>query len=809
MFKHYLRSAWRTIRRNPFYSLINIGCLAVGVAVAMLILLYELHEHSYDRWHAHASRIFSVNTIQTFGSSRFNDPRLSCITGPAAKQADPSVEAFVRTAPAIYGMDVQNTANPSVRFREGRDLLFADSNFFRFFSFRLVRGRPGDVLARPFTAVLTETEAKKYFANADPVGKTLLLDERYQVQVTGIAADVPSNSSIRFGVIVSLETMAKMEKYKVYLEDQRLQMGNFSTWLLLKAASDTARVARDLGRIALEADVKATQNNIPSGNAFKETHQFYLQPIADTHLEGQLGQINRKYLGPLAWVAAVILLLALVNYMSLATARAAARAREVGVRKVMGAGRLRVAGQFYTESALIAMVSFAAGGLLFLWLKPAFFNLLQIKVDSRYLLSSVVLGFFGALLLVIVFIAGSYPSLVLSAFRPVAVLYGKLSRRRGGEWVRKGFIVLQFSISMVLVISSAIIGKELYFIRHTDTGVDRENVVMLPFGSTMRHYPAYTREVAALPSIRRVATTYFELYTGGTFIHLVHLPGQPEPRELYWLIADSGFIPLLGLKWKEMPAPGATWYDMKHIVLNEAAAADYGLEDGATGRQLHIDDSAVTVAGVLKDFNYGSLRSAIKPFSITVINDVNPGNWDSLPGCLYVKIGPHINIPGVMDKIRKIYSRYDSHTPFEFHFLDEAFDSNYKQEDRLAGLFKIFTLVTIVIACLGLFALATFSAEQRMREIGIRKVLGASVASIGALLSWDFLRPVLVAVLIACPLSWWIMSRWLQDYAYRTPLSWWVFAACGLGLLGIALITVLTRSLKAGRADPVDNLRSE
>ena len=808
MLQHYLRSAWRTIRRNPFYSLVNIGCLAIGIAVTMTILLYLLHEHSYDRWHANASRIFSVSTTETFGSSHFNNTRLSSITGPSAKQADPAVETFVRTFPLMAGTSVQSATNPTARFWEYQDFLFADSNFFSFFSFRLIQGRLEDVLARPFTVVLTQSAAKKYFGTADPVGKVLVLDGKHRLEVTGIAADVPSNSSIRFGLVASLPTLARIDKYKVYLEDQRLQMGSFQTWLLLNEASDTARVARNLGHIAMEADAKATQKNQYAGG-FIESHRFQLRPIADTHLKGNFGASNGQYLRPFTWVAIVILLLALVNYMSLATARAAARAREVGVRKVIGAGRGRIAAQFYTESGIFAVVSFLLGGLLFLSAKPYFFNLLRVPIDNRFLVSPRVLSFFGGLLVAIVLAAGSYPSLVLSRFRPVAVLYGKLSRRRGGERVRMGFIVLQFGISMTLVICSVVIGKQLYYIRHTDTGVDRENVLMLPFGATMEHFSAYKQDISAMPSVRQVATTHFKLYSGGVLLHLVHLPGRPKPADLSGLIVDSGFISLLGLKWKEAPEAGARWYGKDRILLNEAAESDFRFEDGAVGKPLKVDDSVVTIGGVLKDFNYWSLRSTIKPFGLTVVPDAGQEWPAGLSGCLYAKIGPHVNMPRVIDAIQKIYSRYDSQTPFEFQFLDEAFDSNYKQEDRLAGLFSVFTVVTIVIACLGLFALATFSAQQRIKEIGIRKVLGASVGSIGALLSRDFMRPVLVAVLIACPLSWWIMNRWLEDFAYRTTLSWWVFVAAGAGLLGVALVTVLMRSLKAGRANPVDNLRTE
>ena len=805
MFINHLLIALRHIRRNVLYSSVNIFCLAAGLAVTMTILLYVLHEHSYDKWHADSDRIFTVSTPTSFGSQSFLQDRLTYPVGPAALQCN-AVEAMVRSMSAYMGVELQNTAMPHARFREIRDFVFADSNFFRFFSFRLKRGSAVNVLARPFTVVLTETAAEKYFGKTDPVGKTLKLDDKYQLEVTGVAYDLPSNSSIRFQMITSLATMPLMENYKAYFDDQQLKGGAFQTYVKLRRPADSAIVGQQISRTALTAAGIAPKTN-NYGSVIGESYHFILRPIADTHLGGTYAKINGQYLMPFSLAAAVVLLLALINYMSLATARAAARAREVGVRKVLGAARSRIAAQFYTESAIFALLSFLLGGLLFLLLRPYFFDLIKLHIDSRFLANPLVLAFFGGLLLLVVIVAGSYPALVLSGFRPVVVLYGKLSRARSGERVRKGFIVLQFSLSMMLVICSAVIGKQLYYMRHVDTGVDRDNVVMLQFDYTMDHYGAYKQEVANLPAVKQVATGLFKLYSGGTGIDLVYLPDNPKPRNISYMQVDSSFFSLLGLKWVEAPVPGSDWFGNDHMILNEAAVQSFGFTDGAIGRTLRRQNSPAAVAGVLKDFNFLSLRSPIEPYYLTVIKD-----WESIhgiAGCMYVKIRAHANVPSTLDAIKKIYSKYDDRAAFEFEFLDDAFDSNYKTEDRLAKLFSVLTVITIVIACLGLFALATFSAQQRVREIGIRKVLGASVASIGALLSRDFLRPVVLAILIACPLSWWMMHKWVQDFAYRTTISWWVFVTAGVGLMLVALATVLIRSLKAGRANPVENLRSE
>jgi putative ABC transport system permease protein len=432
-----------------------------------------------------------------------------------------------------------------------------------------------------------------------------------------------------------------------------------------------------------------------------------------------------------------------------------------------------------------------------------------LPVDSSFLLAPRVLACFAGLLLVVILASGSYPALVLSAFNPVAVLYGRLSRR-GGESIRKGFIVFQFTISMSLVLCSVIIGKELYFIRHTDTGLDRDNVVMIPFGTSLHHYEAFKREVQALPGIRQAATAHYPMYKGYDAFS-AQLAGSDKQTSLNIFSVDDDFIPLLGLQWKEKPALPAELTDGQHILLNETAVGHLGLsgDTDPVGQQVHLGNKNYKVAGILADFNYQSLQDKIGPLCLFVGKDTASAWGSEVSGCLFGKIQAHANVPTVLDAIRRIYVRYDQRTAFEYQFMDDAFNSQFKAEDRLAGLFSAFTGITIFIACLGLFALATFSAQQRVKEIGIRKVLGASVTSISVLLSRDFLRPILLSVLIASPLSWWVMHSWLQNFAYRTPISWWVFPATGGGLLLIAQLTVLFRTAKAARANPAINLRSE
>jgi putative ABC transport system permease protein len=798
MLTNYLRIALRQLWRNKLYSFISIGCLAIGIAVVMTIMLYELHEHSYDRWQANAGRIFKVSSTLTFGSSSLNFDQLGYQAGPMTTTSDSRVEGYLRIFQPSHQPVLQLTAVPGSGFTAEAPVLFADDNFFHFFSFRLIRGNPDQVLSRPYTVVLSARAAKKYFGNSDPIGKVLIYEQAYRLEVTGVAADPPSNSTINYDLVASLSSLSTMKEMTEDMKSTDIQTGNFITWLLLKDPSSAGSVQQTLEHLP--------QQGFTDRDRKKD--KYHLTALPALHLSNDFGNSNTRYLKIFPLAAGLILLLALINYMSLSTARSAIRAKEVGVRKVLGAGRSSIAGQFYAESTVYALLAFVAGTGLFLLFRPVFLQQLGLTIDGSFLLTPLVLSFFSGLLILVILASGSYPSLVLSAFRPVAVLYGKMARQKGSERVRKGFLVFQFTISMSLVLCSVIIWKQLYLLRHTDTGVDRENVVMIPFSTSLQHYQVFKQAVEALPGIRQAATSQYELYHGYNVSSTVP-HGSDKAIMLPVMTVDSDYISVLGLQWRQRPVTPDMLYGRRHVILNETAVAALDLTGDPLGQKIHVFGSDCEVVGVLKDFNYWSLEDKIGSLCL-VLRQPSDSIWGiGGNGCLFARINPRVNLPTLIAGLKKTYSQYDPQTPFEYDFLDESFNSLYKADDRLAGLFGLFTAISIVIACLGLFALATFSAQQRVKEIGIRKVLGASVGSIGALLSRDFLQPVIVAVLIACPISWCAMHRWLQDFAYRTPISWWIFPVAGGILLLIALNTVLIRTVKAARANPVINLRSE
>ena len=439
---------------------------------------------------------------------------------------------------------------------------------------------------------------------------------------------------------------------------------------------------------------------------------------------------------------------------------------------------------------------------------PWFLNVLQLKIDNSFFYSPLVLGLLFTLLIVTIVVAGSYPSLVLSAFKPVVTLKGKMSRQAGGVAIRKIFTTLQFAISVGLIICGVIIDRQLYYFRHTDTGISRDNIVMIPIGSGVgKSYPAFKHDIQSMAGIGEVATSHYAMFKGFDMF-FVDGKGKDESVGMSSLIADEHFITTLGLKWKYAPSPNAELASRKKIIINEAAIEKLHLPANPMGAYVLSNGQKMEIAGVLKDFNFTSMEFAIQPMALTIAKDTD--SYYTKWGCnLFAKIKPHTNLPTLTAAMQGIYKKYDKDTPFSYTFMDDAFNQQYKAEDRLASIFGIFTYITIILATLGLFGLAAFTIEQRTKEIGIRKILGASLASINVLLSRDFLKLVVLAIVIASPIAWWAMHNWLQNFAYRIAIPWWVFALAGFTAILTAIITVSYHAIRAGIMNPVRSLRNE
>lgn len=797
MLKNYFQIAWRNLVRNKVYSSINIVGLAIGLAVCMLIMLYVAHESSYDRFHKNAERICWIQGKIKIGNDSILMPAMGYAAAPVTKATEPSVESFVRLITDDRNTLIQNPESPSLKFTEDK-FLFADSNFFSFFSFPLIQGKKQQVLQNPFTVVISKKIAEKYFGSQSPVGKIIRYNNTYYFTITGVAEKAPSNSSIDFDFVASLSSLSSITEKKNLIQAQGVQLGNFATYFLLKDFKDIGKLAPRLAQLYRTTNKDA-----------EFTERYIATPLIETHLNANFSDVsNTKYLKIFPFVAGLILLLALTNYMSLSTARFTTRAKEIGVRKVIGAGRYTIAMQFFIESAVYTAISFLLGYALCIIFQPVFFNLLQLNIDNSFLYHPYIFSSFFALFIITVLLAATYPSLLLSAYKPVLVLYGKFSKQSGGIAVRKFFTVFQFTISVVLIICGLIIGKQMYFFRHADTGVNRENTVMIPFSPSIgKHYTAFKKEIESLSAVGKTATAHYPMYKAYDMFS-ANPKNSQQVITMPIFFTDAGFTQALGLQWKIPPTDSLFFLKQNMVVLNEAAKEKLNLGDHSVNEKIKFGDQQYEVAGVLKNFNYLSLHNKIEALSLITTNDT-ASIWKNAGGCLFAKLKPNAKTASVINQFKTIYEKYDMEKPFEYHFMDEAFDSMYKAEDRLSKIFNVFTLFTVFIACIGLFGLTTFSAEQRTKEIGIRKVLGASVASIVSMLSKDFVKLVLIAISIASPLAWYFMNEWLKDFAYRITISWQVFASAGLSALLIALITVSYQAIKAAIANPVKSLRTE
>lgn len=797
MLPNYFKIAWRNLVRNKLYSGINIMGLAIGLSVCMLIMLYVAHEASYDTFHKNAKRIYWIQGRIKMGNDSMFVPAMSYATGPLAKEAEPAVESFVRFRKEGNNTIIQNSQSPSLKFAEDK-FLFADSNFFNFFSFRLVQGNKNQVLENPFTVVISQNAANKYFGNQNPVGKVIRYNNAYNFTITGVAEKAPSNSSIDYDFAASLSSLSSVTEEKGLTQSQSVQPGAFATYFLLKQPQDGFRLEGRLLQLSRAADKNGDDNE-----------RYIATPFTDTHLKANYSDAsNTKYIKVFPFVAALILLLALTNYMSLSTARSTIRAKEIGVRKVLGADRKTIAGQFFIESALFTAIAFALSYMLCFICQPFFFNFLQIDLDKSFLFHPYMLLSFCGLFVITVLLAATYPSILLSAYKPVLVLYGKFSKQSGGINVRQFFTVFQFAVSVILIICGVVIYNQLYFFKHAATGMNRENVLMVPFGpSAGNHYAAFKKETQSLPAIEQVTTANHLMYKGYDMFFTKPANGNKDVT-LSAFSVDENFISLLGLQWKMAPQDSSAYLKQNAVVLNEAAVEKLDLTAPVTGERIPMANKQYEVAGVLKDFNYETLHNKIGALALFITKDTAT-EWGQMGGCFFAKIKTNVNMPSVIKQIKSIYEKYGNEKPFEYYFMDDAFDAQYKAEDRLSKIFGAFTAFTLFIACLGLFGLATFTAEQRTKEIGIRKVLGASVAGIVSMLSKDFIKLISISFVIASPIAWWVMSQWLQNFAYRIQISGWIFLAAGFFVVFIALLAVSFRAIKAAIANPVKSLRTE
>lgn len=791
MIQNYFKTAWRSLWKNKFYTLINISGLAVGLATGIMLLLWVQHELSYDKFNKDYQDIYQLSThFQTNG----DNITWEGVPGPlnVFAQSIPEVQSSVRI---LSEFDQVLSDKEKKKMLDGNIIAFVDSGFLSMFDFSLVQGNKATVFPNNNSIVITQSTAQKLFGDSNAIGETIIYFET-NFTVTGVLQDFPDNSSMHYDALFPMG---------IYAQQFTANGGN----------GDWKTIDEDMGSFIFNTFVKL-QSNVSSekiGETFSTAYKkarngdsdaaFRLQNLADIHLTSADGN-NSELRMVQIFMLVVILLLAIasINYVNLSTARALLRAKETSVRKIIGANKWQLFFQFMIETiVLFFLATLIAIALIFLLMplyntlsgKVLFFSLSDVAVWK-----AITIAVLGTLLA-----SSIYPALLLSSFKPIESLKGKFTSGLGTASFRKALVVFQFSISIILLVCTIIMSNQMSFLRKKDLGYDKSYVFTVPLPQqVVDHLDAIKAELHNQPGILNIATSdayNFSNIEGSTGD--IDWEAKPTNSNMIItpLIIDKDFISTMKIPFLEGKDFTGTPIDSSHFILNETAVKQMGLKQPYVGQQISFHSKKGTIIGVVKDFNFKSLKEKISP---VIFFTWWKGN------ILYIRTTPQ-NAQQAIAAVEKQYKKYADNSPFSYNFIDKQFEAQYQSDQRAGTLFRVFAGIAIFISCLGLFGLTTYTMQVKIKEIGIRKVLGASISSIVQLLSKDFLKLVFIAFVIAIPIAWWATSKWLQGFAYRVNISWWIFALAGVLALSIALVTISFQAVKAAIANPVDSLRDE
>jgi putative ABC transport system permease protein len=818
---HNLKTAWRNMLHNKVNSFINVAGLSIGICCTILIVLFIRGELSFDRFHKNADHLFQVTLNGNFNGNEFWGGNTAPPVGQALAANIPEIESYSR----IYKpADLVVRTADNQRFFTEKNILAVDSTFLQLFSFKVLEGNAATAI-QPGSIVLTKEMAAKYFGEGPAIGKILLVNkDKKPFTVSAVVDNVPAHSSIRFDFLTATADYPVIKQFSwSWIWRQTLCFVKLRD----QVAVDPAAMQQLESRFPAVVRVQAANGFRRIGKPFDEfirkggKWDLHLLPVTDIHLRSNsvfmpwLNNIsNIRYVYIFGSIAIFILLLACVNFMNLSTARAAKRGREVGIRKVSGSTRGQLIRQFLAEALLYSIVSaIMALFLVVLLLKP-FSMITGEAFEISQVFNLNILGIIVVLVLITGLLAGSYPAFYLTRFNPVTVLKGNgtVSTGKGSQWFRNALVIFQFSVATMMIIGTLVIYRQLVLFRNADLGFDRDNVVVI--NNTRRlgvSEESFRQSISQLQGIAGASTTT-SIPSGGLFQDS-YVPEPEQGREpvqelnLSSFLVGYDFITTLHMQVLKGRNFSDKFSDSLSVIVNEEAAKQAGWGD-PIGKYLQYpggNNEKYKVVGVVKDFNVTSLHTPIQAFALF---HSSSKSYDVGVSHIVARIVPG-QVSQSLSQLEAQWKKFAPAEPFDYRFLDEAFGEQYRSEQRLGNIFGIFSGLSIFIACLGLFGLCAYVAEKRTREIGVRKVLGASVRDIVGLLSGNFIRLTLVAAVIAFPVAWWVMNKWLEDFAYRTAVSWWLFALAGLLVMLIALLTISSLAIKAARANPVKSLRTE
>ena len=794
MIKNYFLIALKNLRKQKLFSLINILGLTIGITCCLMLFLFILNEFSFDKFHKNGKNIYRIMRVGEMNGERHEIPYVSAAYAPALLNDFPgAIHSAVRI---MHDNDLISYKN--ISFNE-KNIFLTDDNFFTVFSFHLVKGDPATVLKDPNSIVLTETAAKKYFGNESPIGKVLEFNKDQQLKVTGIAKDVPVNSHLQFDMVIPLEILRPMQPEWF----TNFPNNTLFTYIELKPGAN---------RDQLEKRFPAFMDKYLGKYYAESGHKMGLiaKPLSKVYFASdafdKVKHGSKKMVYIFMSIAVLILIIACINFVNLATARATDRSKEVGLRKVLGAIKKQLIGQFILESILFALLACLLSVGLLQLLMPAYTNLLGYKLPAFWTNPWVYVFILG-IVLVVGLLAGSYPALLLSSFSPIESLKGKLKVGKGGASFRKALVVFQFGTSVLLMISVVVMINQMEYVKNTDLGFNKEQSMIVRFDNLdiSRKKNQFKNELLNIPDVQTVSLMSGE---PGGFHDGYSFEAQANPTEKYLFnteFTDLDFVKTLGLKiiaGRDFSETFGT-DSLQAVLINRTAANTLGYTPeqaiGKWVKNISRDSVRRTIVGVVEDYHYASLKTPIGSLVIA------PGNDRRLA---LIKLKTK-HLQASIKDIKKAYLDFAPYYPFEYSFLDDRFDQLYRTDARQESVLSIFSIIAIFIACLGLFGLASYTAVKRTKEVGVRKVLGSSVENIVLLLSRDLLKPVLLATVIAIPLGYYAMNKWLESFAYRISFHWWMFAlASGIAIL-IALATISFQAIKAAMANPVKSLRTE
>jgi putative ABC transport system permease protein len=802
MFKLFLKTAIRNLLKDKFHSFLNITGLALGLVAFLYIATFTFHEISFDNFHSKANRIYRCVAFIKLGETAMNIPRSESPLAAAMKNDLPAVEASVRLYPN-YNV---NTLCNEKKFTE-KEIWYADANVFEVFDFKLLEGDPKTALSSPNTILLTKYAAQKYFGNESPMGKSIFLgSDKDNYVVTGILDKVPDNSHLQFEMLASFSTLPISRK-----ADEWGNFNNTSTYVVIKEGTNFKEFEKEFDISLRKYEEPVVQKYVGVSLTELESRGGFLkhklQPLRDIHLNSTFSDEtqtygNLRFLIVLGITGILILIIACFNFVNLSTSRASLRAKEIGVKKIMGSTQKAIIYQILTESFLHCLIALIISVLFLLITLPLLNYYSETIIKPEFFLNPLTLITIVTIPLIIALLAGSYPAFYIAAFNPVEIVKGKNTAVNSKSLTRGALVTLQFVVFIVLVFCTIIIHKQINFLRQQNPGFAKENVLVVKstfyLGSNRN---SFKTELLKNPSVLSASYSSILPSTGGENSNPFSAKGSDKSFIMNHMEADNDFQKTL----KVQLIDGRFFADnvnleSKNAIINEEAANLLGWSD-CNEKYIHdnADGNDFKVIGIMKSFHIKSLREKTFPLVL---------KYNTSSDYLSLRLEPG-NLSQVIKTVKRQWENFRSDEPFEYFFLDQAFDAQYKSEERLAKIIGLSTSIAILIACFGLFGLVSFAATQKRKEIGVRKVNGARVSEILAMLNKDFVKWVVIAFVIATPVAWYAMHKWLENFAYRTSLSWWIFALAGVMALGIALLTVSWQSWKAATRNPVEALRYE